>query len=273
MKKIFGYLAVLAFAAGVTACTEDVDYTPAQPVDPDCMEIYFAADNEGMFAFDEAADVSTLVIPVKVCRTLALEAVTMPLTVEQEGEMFNAPAEISFAEGEAETTFNVTLNSKELGVHSLKFSLGEDPTLINPYLEKGVPVHSIQIEFYRWVKVCDCSFTSSALGFTTNPVLEQKEGTSTYRLLGLYTPTHVLNFILGSDGKSYTIAEEDIVVSVSGYPGFFTGLGIGCQPLYAAFDGSVEYSYFIEGVGMQLSVYYLTPAQQFGWYDEIIYFN
>lgn len=271
--KIFFLSALVATASLFTACVENTDIEAATPVSEDCMEVYFvASESDSEYVYDVATNASEIVIPVTVARTYAANAVTLPLFVQQEGTMFNVPSSVEFASGQAETTFNVTLNNAEVGVHNLNISLGDDVTIVNPYLSVGAPIYGVQVEFYRWAKVCDATL-ESALGITRNTILENKEGTMEYRLPSLWADGYDFLFTLSADGKSYTIPQSQWIGTMSGYPVIETGVTLGGYPLWGAFDPSVTYSYFLEGQGMVISIYFLTSAAQYGWFDEVVYFS
>ena len=268
-------MALAAVSFGFSACTEDVDYTPAQATDPNCMEVYFDMENEASYSYDVDANVASVVIPVKVLRTKTDAAVLLPLIVEQAGTMFNAPEVIEFAAGQSSTSFNITMNAAELGTHSVKISLGDDPAYVNPYSAAGAPIYSAMVEFYKWEKVCDAEFTSLLTGVKRTPVLENKAGSNVYRLTNLYATGYHFEFELGADGKSYTITDNIIIGSMSGYPVFMPGLTAGGVPVIAAFDGNVQYSYFIAGTSMIISAYFqlYDGSQAWGWKDEVVYFK
>lgn len=271
--KIFFLGALVVVASLFTACVEDTEIGAGPSVSEDCMEVYFVAGANSDYVYDAATDASQIVIPVTVARTYAAEAVSIPLTASQKGTMFNVPSMVEFASGQTETTFEVTLNSIEVGVHALDISLGDDTTLVNPYLSVGSPIYGLQIEFVRWVKVCDAQLKSALYSALRPTVLENKEGSSEYRLTSLWADGYDFHFTLGNDGKSYAVPESMWIGTMSGYPVIETGLTMGGYPLWAAFDGDPTYSYFINGTGMVISVYLLTNAAQYGWFDEVVTFS
>ncbi len=275
LKKYAFLMALAAVSFGFSACTEDVDYTPAPATDPNCMEVYFDINNNASYSFDVDADVASVVIPVNVLRTKTDAAVSLPLIVEQASTMFNAPEAIDFAAGQSSTTFNITMNAAELGTHSVKISLGDNPAYVNPYSTDGVPVYSAMVEFFKWEKVCDAVFTSALTGATRTPVLEKKAGSNIYRLTDLYAPGFPFEFELGADGQSYTLTENMIIGTMSGYPVFLPGIVSGGIPVIGAFDGNVSYSYFIEGTGMVISAFFqlYDGSTSWGWKDEVILFQ
>lgn len=276
LKKYAFLMALAAVSFGFSACTEDVDYTPAQATDPNCMEVYFDMENETSYSYDVEADASSVVIPVKVLRAKSEVAVSLPLIVEQEGTMFNAPETVEFAAGQQEASFNITLNESALGVHKLNISLGDDPQYVNPYSTTGYPIYSAVVEFFKWEKVCDAVFTSALPGATTRtPVLEKKAGASVYRLTNLYADGYHFEFELAADGESYMITNDMIIGTMSGYPVFLTGHVVDGVPVIGAFDGDASYSYFIKGVGMVISAYMmkLDGSASYGWKDEVVYFQ
>ena len=276
VNKFFAYLCgAMLLAGAMTSCVEDEeDYAPAGPVSEDCMEVYFSADNLELQEFSPSeVDYSQVVIPVKVCRTYAAEAVSVPIVIKQSTDIFNAPEVVEFAAGATEATIEITLNNGELGLHRLDMSI-EDPLFANPYKElDGKTVYSLQLDIYRWLKVCDAQLQSALYESLRPTTLEVKEGTSSYRLTSLWADGYDFHFTLGNDGKSYAVPESMWIGTMSGYPVIETGLTMGGYPLWAAFDGDPSYSYFINGTGMVISVYLLTNAAQYGWFDEVVTFS
>ena len=270
--KIFFLSALVAVAGLFTACVEDTEIAPGPAVSEDCMEVYFVPATGEEYSFDIEADMSKVVVPVKVARTYFTEAVTLPLIVSQSAQVFNVPESVEFEAGQAEATFNITINTPELGLQKVDISLGDDLSIVNPYLAVGAPIFGVTMEFFKWKKVCDAQLTSALFANPRATTLENKEGTNKYRLPSLWANGYDFNFELSGDNKSYSIPESDWVGTMSGYPVILTGLTMGGYPLMAAFDADPTYSYYADGKGMVISVYFLTNAQQFGWFDEVVTF-
>lgn len=271
--KIFFLSALVAVAGLFTACVEDTEIAPGPAVSEDCMEVYFVPAEAAEYSFAIDADMSQVVVPVTVARTYFTDAITLPLTVQQNAQVFNVPESVEFAAGQETATFNITINTPELGNQTLNISLGEDPAIVNPYLAAGAPIYGLTFEFFKWEKVCDALFKSALFSTPRPTTLENKAGSSLYRLTSLWADGVDFNFTLGADGKAYSVPQSDWVGTMSGYPVIFTGLGMGGLPLLGAFDADPKYSYFSKGQGMVMSIYYLTNAQQFGWFNEVVLFQ
>lgn len=280
MLKKFAYILAVATAAfGFTACTEDVEYTPAEPVSADCQQVYFSASNLTVAEYDNTIDYNTIVIPVKVCRTYVAGAVSVPMVVKQNGSAFNAPEVVEFADGQAEASFDITLNTNDLGKYEISFEI-VDPLYADPYtiIEGGKNIYSIAVEFVKWNKVCDAKVVDDYFEFPRPTMLEQKEGTSLYRLNSLYAPD--CHFYFNVSGESYTIPEDYVLgmVTVSGVGCyvFDTGMRSGDVSIWGAVDVDPGYSFFIEGEGMNISLVYLTSTMQIiggKWFDVTVQFE
>ena len=98
----------------LASCDSDVKYTPGEQVSPDCMNVYFLADNpeKHIFASDELGDDWS--IEVKMGRKKTDTAVDIPLSVEAGEEVFTVPATAHFDAGEAETSVKVSFQGIKL---------------------------------------------------------------------------------------------------------------------------------------------------------------
>lgn len=280
-NKFFAYLCgAMLLAGAMTSCVEDEEnYVPAEPVAEDCMEVYFSAENIASAEFSSSeVDYAQVVIPVTVCRTYAADAAVVPIVVKQNSDIFNAPETVEFAAGETETTFEITLNNGEGGMHRLDLTI-EDPLYANPYKAlDGKPVYSFILDIYRWVKVCDAEVVNDYFTYPRPTTLEQKEGSSSYRLTSLYAEG--CHFYFDVNGESYTIPEAYVLgtVTLGGTPCtvFDTGMRSGAVQLWGAVDTNPKYSYFEEGEEMNISLVYLTSQMQIvggSWFDVTIAFK
>ena len=276
--KIFFLSALVAVAGLFTACVEDTEIAPGPAVSEDCMEVYFVPAETPDYSFDIDADVSGVVVPVTVARTYFTDAITLPLIVQQDAQVFNVPEVVEFAAGQETATFNITINTPELGLQTVDISLGEDPAIVNPYSAAGTPFYGLSVDFYKWTKVCDAEVVADYFTYPRPTTLEHKEGTSSYRLTSLYVEGYDFYFDLSGDG--YKIPEEYVLgtVTVGGVACkvFDTGMRSGAIQLWGAVDTDPKYSYFDEGEEMNISLVYLTSQMQIvggSWFDVTIAFK
>lgn len=128
MKKII-YMISMALVLGLSACTEDVDYTPGQPVAGDCIYASFTTDGEETFvsATDERK------VTVTVTRENTANEVVVPLkTLPQTDDCFQVPASVTFAAGAATATFDITFSEVE-AEEVYTYSVALDESAVDSY--------------------------------------------------------------------------------------------------------------------------------------------
>lgn len=129
MNKIFKFALCSVLALNFTACTEEVDYTPAQPSDV-TDQVYFLASNTAAPVMKKDDTQFT----VLVGRENSSSAQSVPLKVTNPNpEIFTVPATVDFAAGEAEKEIVIQASSSmELAKsYYLKLEISEE--FVNPY--------------------------------------------------------------------------------------------------------------------------------------------
>lgn len=129
MNKIFKLALCSVLALNFTACTEEVDYTPATPSQV-TDQVYFMASNTAAPVMQKDDTQFT----VLVGRDNSSSAQSVPLKVTNPNpEIFTVPATIEFAAGEAEKELVVQASSSmELAKnYYLKLEIAEE--FVNPY--------------------------------------------------------------------------------------------------------------------------------------------
>ena len=109
MKKLFknSYIALAVLALGFSACTEQVDYTPAEV--PATDQVYFS--NANATQMDIAQDATSF--DVYVSRIATAEAASVPVTVTADSlanEHFTFPETVEFEAGDTTAVYRVTVN-------------------------------------------------------------------------------------------------------------------------------------------------------------------
>ncbi|MBE6298064.1 MAG: hypothetical protein E7088_06210 [Bacteroidales bacterium] len=133
MKKLFkSYIALAVLALGFSACTEEVEYTPAEV--PATAQVYFSNTNGAQI--DLAKEAKSFDIAVN--RAVTGEAASIEVTVTADSlanATFDFPATVEFADTAATTTYTVTLKEgKELDFEVYyNISLAFDESLATPY--------------------------------------------------------------------------------------------------------------------------------------------
>lgn len=134
MKKILNYTLVLAAAlVALASCKKEVEdvYTPGAPDSSNCVGVYFPTQEaSGSHTFDPSM---ARTITVTASRSETSGDVSVPYTFtakDANGEavsVFNAPKTIDFADGQTETSFDITFDEAEEGINYSISLLIDDP--------------------------------------------------------------------------------------------------------------------------------------------------
>ena len=133
MKKLFkSYIALAVLALGFSACTEEVEYTPAEA--PTNAQVYFSNTNGAQI--DLAQDATSF--DIAVSRVVAGEAASIEVTVTADSlanTVFEFPATVEFADSAATATYTVTVKEGVELEYSVfhNITLSFDETLTTPY--------------------------------------------------------------------------------------------------------------------------------------------
>ena len=133
MKKLFkSYIALAVLALGFSACTEEVEYTPAEA--PTNAQVYFSNTNGAQI--DLAQDATSF--DIAVSRVVAGEAASIDVTVtadEAANEIFEFPATVEFADSAATAVYTVAVKegvTLEYDAYN-SITLAFDEALTTPY--------------------------------------------------------------------------------------------------------------------------------------------
>lgn len=111
MKSINTLLSALFFLSaivGITSCTEEADYTPAQK--PENAQVYFATDEASTVSL-ETGQQSFM---VSIYRISPKGALTVNITTQDESGIFTIPSSVSFAEGTTKAEIPVSFDFDKL---------------------------------------------------------------------------------------------------------------------------------------------------------------
>ena len=143
MKKLFknSFMALAVLALGFSACTEQVEYTPAEV--PATAQVYFTTENASQI--DLSQDSKSF--DINVARAVAGEAATVYVTVnadEAANDLFEFPAAIEFADSATTAVYTVAVKD---GVtleyekyYDIQLALSD--SVATPY---GKQVHTISV--------------------------------------------------------------------------------------------------------------------------------
>ena len=111
MKSINTLLSALFFLGaivGITSCTEEADYTPAQK--PENAQVYFATDEASTVSL-ETGQQSFM---VSIYRISPKGALTVNITSQDESGIFTIPSSVTFAEGTTKAEIPVSFDFDKL---------------------------------------------------------------------------------------------------------------------------------------------------------------
>lgn len=173
MKAFYKILAALPAVFSLAACGNVEGYKPGEPELEGCYGVYFPTQEaSGSHTFDPTADKS---ITIKVARANSAGAITVPVDTASNVSGVFQLGEISFADGQSETTVDVTFDAIETGRESALSLTVSDPQyaykygtgatslelsvlcvtyeyLLNPATNEKAKVHWVQ-DF--WGEECD----------------------------------------------------------------------------------------------------------------------
>lgn len=128
------YIALLVFATtlAMVACDEFEDTEAVSPAVPEgCQGVYFPSTNSSVFELEPTEETQ---ISLTIARVESSGSVEVPITVEtNDDDIFVVPSEVSFADGETETSIAITFpDAAEGTTYSLKLAV-EGDDYVNPY--------------------------------------------------------------------------------------------------------------------------------------------
>lgn len=139
-------MALTVLALGLSSCTEECDYTPAQPSAVETNDYYFDAAQPA----SEVLGVSDTEYTVTVERVNAADEQTIAIYAVADEEIFTIPSTITFAAGETTADIVIGLNENMEPFKNYKFEICLPEELVNPYKEdnNSVCIVSLMKEDY-----------------------------------------------------------------------------------------------------------------------------
>ena len=161
MKKLFknSYIALAVLALGFSACTEEVEYTPAQA--PTNEQIYFSNTNGAQI--DLAQDAKSFDIAVSRAQAGAAASIDVNVTADSLAQsVFEFPATVEFADSASTAVYTVTVKEGATLEFELyhTVTLAFDEALTTPYgnasytFQVGVPA-----PWSEWAKMGTGTYT------------------------------------------------------------------------------------------------------------------
>lgn len=155
MKKIFNIVSIISAALLVFACAPKESYKPGAPDDPNCMGVFFPAQElKSAFAPEE-----TFQVDVKVSRAKASGDVIVPAKVYGNEDDYFFVSPIEFLDGQTETTCTIFF-SKDMPLgkeYKLTVAI-EDPAYASKYNKNASFINvPVVIENYKYLGEADFS--------------------------------------------------------------------------------------------------------------------
>ncbi len=205
MNKIFKFALCAVVALGFTACTEEVDYTPATPSNVND-QVYFLASNSATPVMDKADTQFT----VLVGRDNGSSAQSVPLKITNPTpDIFTVPETIEFAAGETEKEL-VILTSEKIEYckpYYLKLEIPEEFT--NPYnVQDNHPSVIMNVVKEDYEPYATGTYTSNFFGGSWAQDMEYSPATDMYRFPNLYADGY--HYVFSWDGSKIKAAKSKV---------------------------------------------------------------
>lgn len=134
LKYKFGVLMSFLAIAALSSCTEEVEYTPAEPAAVETSEYYFTQDTETGLVIGQ----SDKVIVAEVNRVNTEGEETLDLIVTNPtSEYFTIPSSVTFADGEATAQIVVEVSDSLPLFENFQFSIQIPEKFVNPYIAEN----------------------------------------------------------------------------------------------------------------------------------------
>lgn len=152
MKKFYTIILGTVLSLAAVSCQQEAqdNWTPGEAEDASCYGVYFPAQEaSGYHIYSPSMDTK---VDITVTRTNTSGAITVPVEATYSAEVFEA-SPITFADGQAETTFTVSFPTIEQGkVYSANFVI-KDNTYASKYSSNPIAFDFsvMQVEMLDWI--------------------------------------------------------------------------------------------------------------------------
>jgi hypothetical protein len=137
IKNLFGILLALVLLTTLYSCKEEIDYTPAEPVDTD--QVYFPSTNAATIELSSLEQS----FQVAIARVRTDDAASVPITAVS-SDLFTIPAVAAFDRGEATSTITITYDPDAVGFDNytdIKLTVGGE-AYTTPY---GLAEYTVKV--------------------------------------------------------------------------------------------------------------------------------
>lgn len=204
LNKILTSVFVLCLFLGFTACTEEVEYSPAEV--PTGAQIYFPN------TLASKLDISLVKtsFDVEIMRIDTKGALSVNLTSTADASIFTVPGSVSFADGKNTAIVTINYDPDKLTINdykAIKLTIA-DENQITPYgpsaysFTAGVPL--------VWTSLGNGTLNSVFFEDEWEVEIQTVEGSNMYRLIDPYYTGYNIEFTLKDDGTIDTFADQNI---------------------------------------------------------------
>ncbi len=265
MKKIFknSFIALAAVFA-FTACTEEVDYTPAEPSKVDNTQFYFNREQ----ATSAVLDLTETQYKVYIERVNAETEETINLIANVDEDIFTVPQSVTFAAGETTAEIVVSINEKmePFVEYDIEISIPEE--LINPYKQDNNSILTVQLLKEDFKPYAKAAYMWGFFGLSYEQEVYYSEILQTYRIVTPWvTPAPIYTqYGYGAEaGESveFTINEDNTLSLAK--TAFKSGL---IHPSYGSVTANYEASMIDENGVFYFQYKWTVSAGSFGSYVD-----
>lgn len=207
LNKLFSVLG-LASVLSFTACTDEVDYTPAPAVNTP--GVYFSPEEEVNFTIDAEAGVQT----INIYRQKTDGELSVAIQTSGDADKFSVPSTVTFPAGVESATVAITplvATMEDFTTYAIAITV--DDAFATPYLPNTWEGTFTYANGEEWITIGECEFTDDALGpLFGNPcftwpveIQEHYATTGLYRLVNPYG-------CAASPFRNYSVLSENYVV-------------------------------------------------------------
>lgn len=202
MKKYISFLCAVIglFSLVLVSCSDDLperepSYKPASEV----VQVYFPASNTTQFEVEPVVNKVSVIL----AREVTTSALDVHLSVLDTAGVFTTPSVVSFAAGEAETTFDVSFEGLEFFKNYL-LVVSFDEKLTNPYVEiEGTQEFLLRVMQSDWEDVATGEYYSDWFEKSWEQNLQYSELLDRYRFPNVWFDG--FHFEFDWDGESAKI--------------------------------------------------------------------
>lgn len=211
LYKLFSAIGLIA-AMSFTACTDEVDYTPAPEVNTP--GVYFSSEEEVTFTIDAQSGAQVITL----YRLTGDGELTVPVAATGDTDKFSVPASVTFASGATSAPVSITplVDAMEnFATYSLNLTIDEEFT--SPYILNAWEGTFTFADGEEWITIGNCQYTDDMCGpLFSNPcftwAVEIQEHYNTAGLYRLVNPYGCAT----SPFKNYcTLSENYVVVNAT----------------------------------------------------------